>query len=86
MYFVYIIRCKDGTMYTGITTDVKRRFLEHKNGKGGHYTSSRGVTKLLYTEKRANRSSASKREAQIKRLNRKEKINLIKSPRASRAR
>lgn len=79
MYFVYIIKCKDGTMYTGITTDVKRRFLEHKNGKGGHYTSSRGVVKLLHTEKVKNRSFASKREAEIKRLSRKEKFSLIKN-------
>jgi len=78
MYFVYIIKCKDGTMYTGITTDVKRRFLEHKKGKGGNYTSSRGVARLLYTEKAKNRSFASKREAQIKRLRREEKLNLIK--------
>ena len=53
MYFVYLIKCKDGTIYTGITTDVKRRFVEHKEGKGGHYTRSRGVAKLLYMEKRA---------------------------------
>jgi len=79
MYFVYIIKCKDGTMYTGITTDAKRRFLEHKKGRGGHYTSSRGVSKLLYTEKAKNRSFASKREAQIKRLSREEKLNFIKS-------
>lgn len=79
MYFVYIIKCKDGTMYTGITTDVKRRFLEHKNGKGGNYTRSRGVVKLLHTEKAKNRSTASKREAQIKHLSRKEKLSLIKN-------
>lgn len=78
MYFVYIIKCKDGTMYTGITTDVKRRFFEHKNGKGGHYTRSRGVVRLLHMEKAKNRSIASKREAQIKKLSRQEKLNLIK--------
>lgn len=64
-------------MYTGITTDVKRRFLEHKSGKGGNYTSSRGVAKLLYTEKAKNRSIASKQESQIKKLTREEKIKLI---------
>ena len=69
-------------MYTGITTDVKRRFLEHKEGKGGHYTSSRGVSKLLHTEKAKNRSIASKREAHIKGLSREEKLNLIKPRRA----
>lgn len=77
MYFVYIIKCKDGTMYTGITTDVKRRFLEHNSGKGGNYTKSRGVIKLLYTEKARDRSVASRREAQIKKLSRREKLGLI---------
>ncbi len=81
MYFVYLIKCKDGTIYTGITTDVKRRFIEHKEGKGGHYTRSRGVAKLLYVEKAGNRSLALKREAQIKRWRREEKLNLVKSVR-----
>ena len=85
MYFIYIIKCKDGTMYTGITTDIKRRFLEHKEGRGGNYTNSRGVSKLLYTEKAKNRSFASKREAKIKSLSRGEKLNLIRSSRAPRA-
>jgi len=79
MYFVYIIKCKDGSFYTGITTDVVRRFGEHKNGKGGHYTSSKGVVKVVYIEKRKNRSEASKREAEIKKLTRKEKLDLIKA-------
>jgi len=78
MYFVYIIKCKDGSLYTGITTDVLRRFDEHKNGKGGHYTRARGVLKVDYTEKRKNRSEASKREAEIKKLTRQEKLELIK--------
>jgi len=69
----------DGSIYTGITTDVQRRFEEHKNGKGGHYTSSKGVVKVVYIEKRKNRSEASKREAEIKKLTRKEKLDLIKA-------
>lgn len=77
MYFVYLIKCKDGTIYTGITTDVKRRFVEHKNGKGGRYTRSRGVAKLLYAEKARNKSIALKREAQIKRWRREEKIKYL---------
>ncbi|MEK7120359.1 MAG: GIY-YIG nuclease family protein, partial [Patescibacteria group bacterium] len=68
MYFVYLIECGDKSIYTGITTDVKRRFDEHKNGTGGHYTRSRGVIKVLYAEKCKNRSRALKREAQIKKL------------------
>ncbi len=79
MYFVYLLQCKDGTIYTGITTDVKRRLVEHKEGKGGHYTRARKVKRLLYTEKQPNRSSALKREAEIKSWDRKKKLQLIKS-------
>lgn len=78
MYFLYIIECADESLYTGITTDVARRLKEHKNKRGGHYTRSRGVKKLLYTEEYTSRSSALKREAQIKKWNRKKKLNLIK--------
>lgn len=77
MYYVYIIKCKDKSLYTGITTDLKRRFLEHKAGKGGHYTSSKGVIKVVYFEKRSNRSEASKREAEIKKLKKVQKLKLI---------
>jgi putative endonuclease len=77
MYFVYILKCKDSSLYTGITTDLKRRFAEHKAGKGGHYTRSRGVLKVVYSEKRRNRSMASKREAEIKSWDRTRKIALI---------
>lgn len=78
MYFVYIIKCKDGSLYTGITTDVKRRFKEHKEGKGGRYTRAKGVIKVVYTEKHKNRSKASKREAQIKSWRKYQKLGLIK--------
>jgi len=78
MYFVYIIKCKDGSLYTGITTDVKRRFLEHKTGKGAAYTVSHPVSKVVYIEKYKDRSSASKREAEIKSWPRGKKLNLIK--------
>ena len=76
-YFVYLILCKDDTIYTGITTDVKRRFNEHKNGKGGRYTRAKGVKKLLYTEKKRNRSFALKREAEIKGWKREKKLSLV---------
>lgn len=79
MYFLYILECKDGSLYTGITTDVQRRFEEHRSGKGGRYTRAKGVKKILYTERLRNRSLASKREAEIKRWTRKEKTYLIKS-------
>ena len=79
MYFVYILKCKDGSLYTGITTDVKRRFVEHRAGTGGHYTRSRGVVKVLYTEKCKDRGMALKREASIKRMKRVDKLYLIKT-------
>ena len=78
MYYVYLLQCSDGTIYTGITTDVERRFQEHKNGKGGHYTSSRKAVKLLYTEKQKNRSNALKREAEIKGWRREKKLDLVR--------
>lgn len=78
MYFVYLLQCRDKSIYTGITTDVERRFNEHKVGKGGAYTRSRKVVKILYTEKFKNRSRASKREAEIKSWSREKKLALVK--------
>ncbi|MDO8510499.1 MAG: GIY-YIG nuclease family protein [bacterium] len=78
MYFLYIIECTDKSLYTGITIDVERRFSEHKNGKGGHYTSSKEVVRVVYTEQYPNRSRALKREAQIKGWRREKKLDLIK--------
>lgn len=78
-YFLYILQCSDKSLYTGITTDVKRRFEEHKSGKGGHYTRAHRVVKIVYTEQQKNRSEASKREAEIKKWTRKQKVEFIKS-------
>ncbi len=78
MYFVYTLKCNDGSLYTGITTDVKRRFLEHKIGNGGAYTRSHRVSKIVYTEKQLNRSKASKREYEIKSWPREKKSGLFK--------
>lgn len=78
MYFVYLMECKDGSLYTGITTDVARRFSEHKKGIGGHYTSAKEVVKIVYTEEHLDRSSASKRESEIKSWPREKKLDLIK--------
>ncbi|PIR41295.1 MAG: hypothetical protein COV31_02005, partial [Candidatus Yanofskybacteria bacterium CG10_big_fil_rev_8_21_14_0_10_46_23] len=64
-------------VYTGITTDVGRRFEEHKSGKGGHYTKSKKVVRILYTEKFQTRGEALKREAQIKKWSRNKKLGLI---------
>jgi putative endonuclease len=80
MYFVYLLQCADGTIYTGITTDVARRFLEHKNKKGGHYTATHGAKSIIYTEQFANRSLASKRETKIKKLPRTQKLYLANNP------
>ena len=77
MYHLYLIQCEDGSIYTGITTDLKRRFQEHKDGLGGHYTRAHKVKKIIYTEKFKNRSLASKREAEIKQMSRKEKLTLV---------
>jgi len=78
MYFVYLMQCAGGSIYTGITTDVARRFNEHKNKKGGHYTSAHKVLKILCTEEYATRSLALKREAEIKSWPRSRKLELVK--------
>ena len=77
MYFVYLVGCDDNSIYTGVTTDVERRFNEHKNGKGGRYTRSKKVIRLLYKEPHSSRSFALKREAQIKGWTRRKKLDLI---------
>ena len=77
MYYLYILECKGGSLYTGITTDVARRFAEHKAGVGGHYTRAQQVLRVVYTEKYPDRSSASKREAEMKRWPRIEKLSLL---------
>ncbi len=77
-YFVYILKCSDDTLYTGITTDVERRVDEHNNSdKGAKYTKNRRPVELIYSEKSEDRSSASKREYAIKKLTRNEKKALI---------
>ncbi len=79
MYFVYLLQCADKSIYTGITTDVARRFLEHKNKKGGHYTAAHPAQKMVHVEEFATRSLAAKREAQIKRWPRAKKLSLANS-------
>ena len=79
-WWIYLVRAANGSLYTGITTDLGRRLAEHRNGKRGarFFRSSRAV-RLVYSESAADRSSASKREAAIKRLPRVLKIALVKS-------
>jgi putative endonuclease len=76
---VYIILCSDGSLYTGITTDVARRFAQHANQQGAKYFRGRQPEQLLYVENKHNRNSASQRENKIKKLTRTEKWQLIKS-------
>ena len=80
MYQAYILKCFDSTYYTGITTDLKRRIAEHNNSPlGAKYTRGRRPVKLVYSKRFKNKSTASKEEARIKKMSRKEKINLIKN-------
>ncbi|MBU6388588.1 GIY-YIG nuclease family protein [Patescibacteria group bacterium] len=76
-YFVYLLECGDGSLYTGITTDVKRRFAEHQSGTGGRFTRAKKATRIVYTERHPDRSSAQKREAEIKSWPRAEKLALV---------
>ena len=75
---VYMLLCDDNTIYTGITNDLKKRFDNHISGKGAKYLRGRKPLEIVYTENFKNRSMATKREMEIKKLNRKEKEILIK--------
>lgn len=78
-WFVYIVECADKTLYTGITTDMERRINEHNSSsKGAKYTKTRRPVTMVYFESVPDRTSASKREAAIKKLSRKEKMELIR--------
>ena len=76
-WFLYIIQCRDESLYTGITTDISRRIKEHNAKKGAFYTKNKTPVKLVYQQAMANQSEARKRESSIKRLTRKEKLELI---------
>jgi len=78
IWWTYIVECSDKTLYTGISTDVNRRVLEHNTSKkGAKYTKTRRPVKLKYKEEFNNRSDALKRECEIKKLSKKEKITLL---------
>ena len=78
MYFVYMVKCSDNTLYTGITTDLQRRIQEHNTSKkGAKYTRLRRPVTLVYSEECQDRSSASKRESVIKKLKREDKLGMI---------
>ena len=74
---LYILRCGDGTLYTGITTDVEKRLEAHRTGKGAKYTRGRSPLELVYREECGDHSAALKRELEIKKLPREEKEKLI---------
>ena len=72
-WVLYILQCKDGTLYTGITDDLQRRLAAHESGKGAKYTRGRGPLTLRYTDKCESRSDALRREIAVKKLSRKDK-------------
>lgn len=78
MWYVYILLCGDGSFYTGISNSPKRRFSDHKNGKGGRYTRLHKPIKIIYLEKLPTKSAALKRESQIKGWSRVKKIKILK--------
>ena len=76
-WVLYILECRDGTLYTGITDDLERRIKAHNSGKGAKYTRGRGPLLLRYQEPCPDKSSALRREREIKALSRKAKLELI---------
>lgn len=77
MNYIYILECSDGTLYTGWTTEIKRRVKEHNSGRGAKYTRARRPVVLRYFEEFDTKEEALKRECAIKKLSRKDKIKLI---------
>ncbi|MAW67375.1 MAG: endonuclease [Chloroflexi bacterium] len=76
-WYVYILLCRDGTLYTGITNDIKKRMLAHEKGKGAKYTKGRGPFKLVYENIFNNQSMAMKEENRIKKLSKVQKLKLV---------
>ena len=78
MYYVYILKCCDETLYCGYTNDVKKRFETHQSGKGAKYTRGRLPLELVYSEEFETKSAAMKRECEIKKMSREMKLKIIK--------
>ena len=76
-WLVYVLRCGDGTLYTGVTNDLDRRLVAHRSGRGARYVAGRLPLEVAYTEGAAGRGAALRREAAIKRLRRAEKLRLL---------
>jgi putative endonuclease len=77
MHYIYIIECADGTLYTGYTNQLEKRIISHNSGKGAKYTRGRTPVILKYDEEFESKQEAMRREAQIKKLTRNEKLELI---------
>jgi putative endonuclease len=84
MWFVYVVRCADRSLYTGVTTDAERRITEHNDGRGARYTRSRGPVALVYLETVADRGAALRREHEIKRMTTAGKKALVAKARRNR--
>ena len=78
MFYFYILKCKDGTLYSGSTNDLKKRELMHNSGKGSKYVTAHGGGKIVYSEKFRKWGKALSREAAVKKLSRVKKLELIK--------
>ena len=78
MYYIYIVKCSDNTLYTGFTNNIEKRITTHNKGIGAKYTRGRLPVKLVYKEEFGTKSEALKREHSIKKLSRNKKIELIK--------
>ena len=76
MWYVYMLRCADDSLYTGVAADVEKRFAAHKNGRGAKYTRSHPPVAIVYREMCADKGAALRREAAIKKLPRAEKLKL----------
>ena len=76
-WYLYVVCCSDSTLYTGITTDIKRRISQHNSGRGAKYTKGRGPVKLMHIRQYKNRSDASKAEAKFKKFKRTKKLQII---------
>ena len=81
-WYVYLLRCGDGTLYAGATTDVDSRLAAHRKGKGARYTRGRGPLSLVFCEPHLDRSAALRRERELKRLRRADKLSLLRAGRS----
>ena len=77
--FVYMLRCKDGSLYTGWTNDLKHRLAMHNSGRGAKYTRGRGPLELVYSEELPDKEAALRRECAIKKLRREQKLALLQT-------